>query len=50
MRNPFFESKIPPALLEASGGQRKGHTHAAQQEGDWVYEETHGTCSNSRIL
>ena len=46
----FQVKKIPIVLLEAFGGHRKGHTHAAQQEGDSVYEETHGTCSDPRIL
>ena len=30
MGNQFLESNIP----EAPGGHRKGHPHAAQQEGD----------------
>ena len=30
MMNPFFES----ASLDAPGGHRKGHPHAAKQEGD----------------
>ena len=40
MRNPIFEfKKKTTVLLEAPGGHRKGHPHAAQQEGDWLMKK-----------
>ena len=32
-----------------STGQREGHTHAAQHEGDWVYEKLHCTCFSPKF-
>ena len=38
-----MSQNIPAALLEDPRLHKKGHIHAAQQEGDWFYEEWHHT-------